>query len=104
DLKGRLVLPPYVDPHLHLDYIFSGLGPGNANISGTLFEGIQRWSDNKKELTEEKVRESALEGIRKEVRHGVQYIRTQEDVTDPNLTAMRALIKLREEMNAVVRL
>lgn len=38
DLKGRLVLPPYVDPHLHLDYIFSGLGEGNANVSGTLFE------------------------------------------------------------------
>src|SRR5690625_6475087 len=30
DLEGRLVLPPYVDPHLHLDYIFSGLGEGNA--------------------------------------------------------------------------
>ena len=56
DLKGRLVLPPYVDPHLHLDYIFSGLGEGNANVSGTLFEGIQRWSDNKKSLTEEMVR------------------------------------------------
>ena len=40
DLKGSLVLPPYVDPHLHLDYIFSGLGEGNANVSGTLFEGI----------------------------------------------------------------
>ena len=48
DLEGRLVLPPYVDPHLHLDYIFSGLGEGNANVSGTLFEGIQRWSENKK--------------------------------------------------------
>ena len=35
DLEGRLVLPPYVDPHLHLDYIFSGLGEGNANVSGT---------------------------------------------------------------------
>src|SRR5699024_11166437 len=74
DLKGTPLLPPYVDRHLHLDYIFSGLGPGNATISGTLFEGIQRWSDNKKELTEEKVRERALEGIRKEVSHGVQYI------------------------------
>lgn len=36
DLEGKLVLPPYVDPHLHLDYIFSGLGEGNANVSGTL--------------------------------------------------------------------
>lgn len=22
DLKGKLVLPPYVDPHLHLDYVY----------------------------------------------------------------------------------
>lgn len=104
DLEHRLVLPPYVDPHLHLDYIFSGLGPGNANISGTLFEGIQRWSDNKKSLTEEMVRERALQGIRKELNHGVQYIRTHVDVTDPNLTGMKALLKLREELADVVML
>lgn len=104
DLEHRLVLPPYVDPHLHLDYIFSGLGPGNANISGTLFEGIQRWSDNKKSLTEEMVRERALQGIRKELNHGVQYIRTHVDVTDPNLTGMKALLKLKEELKDVVTL
>ena len=104
DLEGKLVLPPYVDPHLHLDYIFSGLGEGNANVSGTLFEGIQRWSDNKKDLTEDKVRESALKGIKKEVSHGVQYIRTHVDVTDPNLTGMKALLKLREELKDIVTL
>ncbi|MBO1914641.1 amidohydrolase family protein, partial [Microvirga sp. 3-52] len=86
DLEGRLVLPPYVDPHLHLDYIFSGLGEGNANVSGTLFEGIQRWSDNKKSLTEEMVRERAIKGIQKELSKGVQFIRTHVDITDPNLT------------------
>ena len=104
DLEGKLVLPPYVDPHLHLDYIFSGLGEGNANVSGTLFEGIQRWSDNKKDLTEDKVRESALKGIQKEVSHGVQYIRTHVDVTDPNLTGMKALLKLREDLKDIVTL
>lgn len=104
DLEGRLVLPPYVDPHLHLDYIFSGLGEGNANISGTLFEGIQRWSDNKKSLTEEMVRERALKGIKKELNHGVQFIRTHVDITDPNLTGMKALIKLREELKDIVTL
>ena len=104
DLEGRLVLPPYVDPHLHLDYIFSGLGEGNANISGTLFEGIERWSDNKKSLTEEMVRERALQGIKKELNHGVQYIRTHVDITDPHLTGMKALLKLREELKDVVTL
>ncbi|WP_028782365.1 amidohydrolase family protein [Thalassobacillus devorans] len=104
DLEGRLVLPPYVDPHLHLDYIFSGLGDGNANISGTLFEGIQRWSDNKKSLTEEMVRERAIKGIQKEMNKGVQFIRTHVDITDPDLTGMKALIKLREELKDVITL
>lgn len=104
DLENRLVLSPYVDPHLHLDYIFSGLGEGNANISGTLFEGIQRWSDNKKTLTKEMVRERAMEGIRKEVSHGVQYIRSHVDITDPELTGMKALLEVREELKEVVTL
>src|SRR5690625_4363436 len=104
DLEGRLVLPPYVDPHLHLDYIFSGLGEGNANVSGTLFEGIQRWSDNKKSLTEEMVRERAIKGIQKELSKGVQFIRTHVDITDPNLTGMKTLIKLREELKDIVTL
>src|SRR5699024_11720797 len=59
DLDGRLVLPPYVDHHLHLDYIFSGLVEGNANISGTSFEDIERWSDNKKSLAAQMLRERA---------------------------------------------
>ncbi len=104
DLQGHLVMPPYVDPHLHLDYIFSGLGPNNANVSGTLFEGIQRWSDNKKTLTQEMVRERALNGIKKELSHGVQYIRTHVDITDPNLTGMKALLKLREELKDIITL
>src|SRR5699024_8251081 len=87
-----------------LPIFFSGLGEGNANISGTLFEGIERWSDNKKSLTEAMVRERALQGIKKELNHGVQYIRTHVDITDPHLTGMKALLKLREELKDVVTL
>ena len=46
DLNGQLVVPPYVDPHLHLDYVFTA-SLGEENGSGTLFEGIQRWSNQK---------------------------------------------------------
>lgn len=102
DLEGRLVVPPYVDPHLHLDYIYSCIGDGNANISGTLFEGIQRWSENKKCLTEETIRERAIIGIQKEVSKGVQFIRSHVDITDPNLTGLKALLKLREELKDIV--
>lgn len=102
DLQGRLVLPPYVDPHLHLDYVFTSIGEGNANVSGTLFEGIQRWRDNKSALTEEIIRERALIGIEKEVNKGVQFIRSHVDITDPNLTGLKALLKLREELKDIV--
>ncbi|MDO5758287.1 MAG: amidohydrolase family protein [Rhodobacterales bacterium] len=76
DLKGRLVAPPYVDAHLHLDYVFTGSGDEATNTSGTLFEGIARWHDVKKSQTKEDARERALKGIREEVSKGVQFIRT----------------------------
>lgn len=104
DLEGRLVLPPYVDPHLHLDYVHSCLGEGNANVSGTLFEGIQRWGENKQALTEELVRKRAIIGIQKELSKGVQFIRSHVDITDPNLTGLKALLKLREELKEIVTL
>ena len=47
DLGGRLVTPPYCDPHIHLDYVFTALNPAAANKTGSLFEGIQRWSETK---------------------------------------------------------
>src|SRR5690554_346306 len=63
DLGGRLVVPPYVDPHLHLDYVYTGGGAEAKNASGTLFEGIARWHDVKKTQTLDDARERALKGI-----------------------------------------
>ena len=98
DLKGRLVVPPYVDAHLHLDYVFTGSGDEATNTSGTLFEGIARWHDVKKSQTREDARERALKGIREEVSKGVQFIRTHVDVDDPKLTGLKAMLELREEL------
>lgn len=33
--------------------------------------------------------------------HGIQYIRTHVDVTDPNLTAMKAMLELKEELRGL---
>ncbi len=98
DLKGRLVVPPYVDPHLHLDYVYTARSEGATNTSGTLFEGIERWHHVKKTQTIEDVRERALRGIREEVSKGVQFIRTHIDVTDPQLTGLKAMLELREQL------
>ena len=98
DLEGHLVVPPYVDPHLHLDYVYTGRSEGATNSTGTLFEGIARWHDVKKNQTIEESKERALRAIREEVLQGVQYIRTHADVTAPRQTSLKALLELREEL------
>ncbi len=102
DLKGRLIIPPYVDAHLHLDYVYTGSNEGAANLTGTLFEGIARWHDVKKTQTLEEAKERALKGINEEVRKGVQYIRTHIDVDDPQLTGLKAMLEIREQLKDIV--
>lgn len=102
DLEGKLTLPPYVDPHIHLDYVFTARKQGATNGTGTLFEGIQRWSETKNDLTVEEIKDRARKAIKMEVSHGVQYIRTHADVTDPKLTSLSAMLELREELKDIV--
>lgn len=102
DLGGKLVCPPFCDTHLHLDYAFTARVPGAENKTGTLFEGIQRWSETKAIQTVDDVKARAKAAIEKELLHGVQFIRSHADVTDPNLTSLRALLELKEEMKDLV--
>src|SRR3954454_8299729 len=50
DAAGRLVTPPFVDCHFHMDATLS-LGIPRLNRSGTLLEGIQLWNELKPQLT-----------------------------------------------------
>ena len=97
DLEGNLVVPPYVDPHLHLDYVFTA-SMGEQNGSGTLFEGIQRWSESKGNVSIEQMKERIYRGIRKEMLQGVQAIRTHIDVTEPSLTGLKAALEVKSEL------
>ena len=103
DLQGNLVIPPYVDPHIHLDYVFTA-NIGETNGTGTLFEGIQRWSEFKEQQTVEEVKERAIKGIQKEMLQGVQCMRTHVDVTDPNQTSLKALLEVKEKVKDLVDL
>ena len=98
DLEGRLVCEPYVESHIHLDYINTADIPVKKTGSGTLFGAIDNWAESKKSLTIDDIKKRAYEGIRYEVENGVQYIRTHVDVTDPELTALKALLEVREEV------
>jgi cytosine deaminase len=100
DAAGRLVSPPFIDAHVHLDAVLT-VGQPRYNSTGTLLEGIQIWSERKPSLTHEDAKKRALEEIRWEVAQGTLHIRSHVDVCDPNLTALRALIEVREEVRDI---
>ncbi|MFE5324914.1 cytosine deaminase [Embleya sp. NPDC056575] len=100
---GALATPPYVEPHIHLDTALTA-GQPRWNTSGTLWEGIERWSERKAMLTREDVLARAEQVLRWQVAHGVLHVRSHCDVTDPELTALHALIELRERVRDVLDL
>jgi cytosine deaminase len=97
DCAGLLVTPPFVESHIHLDSVLTA-GQPRFNASGTLFEGIQLWGERKPSLTREDVQTRALEALKMMAGQGVLYVRTHVDVTEPRLTALDALLELREQV------
>ena len=102
DLEGRLVSEPYVESHIHLDYVYTASLPKEETASGTLFEAIDKWSESKAALTAEVIKNRAREAVKNQIKYGVGYIRTHVDVTDPNLTAFKAMLELKEELRDTV--
>ncbi len=96
DAQSRLVIPPLVEPHIHLDAALTAGEPA-WNLSGTLFEGIERWSERKALVTHEDTKSRAHRAIRMLAAHGIQHVRTHVDVTEPGLGTLHALLEVREE-------
>lgn len=103
DAGGNLVLPPFIEPHIHLDTTLTA-GEPKWNESGTLFEGIETWSERKKSLTTEDVKTRAKLALKWQIAQGIQHVRTHVDVTDADLTALKALLELKEEMKEYIDL
>ncbi|MDT8899801.1 cytosine deaminase [Anaeroselena agilis] len=103
DAAGRLVIPPYVEPHIHLDCVFTA-GEPRWNESGTLFEGIELWAERKKSVAVEDVKRRAKKALQLQVSQGVQFVRSHVDTTDPALTALRALLAVKEEVRELIEL
>jgi cytosine deaminase len=95
DAQQKLVIPPFVEPHIHLDATLTA-GEPEWNMSGTLFEGISRWSQRKESVTVEDTRQRALKTIAMLRDNGVQHVRTHIDVTDPSLTALEAMLAVKK--------
>ena len=94
---GKMVLPPFIESHVHLDTCLTA-GRPRWNLSGTLFEGIQCWEEYKPFLTKQEVKERVGQAIRLQAGNGIQHVRTHVDINDPKLTALEAILELREEV------
>ncbi|WP_419154608.1 cytosine deaminase [Weissella bombi] len=97
EAEGKLMIPPFVDPHVHLDSTMTA-GEPEWNESGTLFDGIRIWGERKQTLSHEDVKQRAIKALKIQAAHGLQFVRSHVDVTDPNLVALKALLEVREEV------
>ncbi|OLP52798.1 cytosine deaminase [Rhizobium rhizosphaerae] len=97
DASGRLVSPPFCDPHFHMDATLS-LGLPRMNVSGTLLEGIALWGELRPLLTREALVERALRYCDLAVSQGLLFIRSHVDTSDPRLVTAEALLEVREKV------
>ena len=97
DVQGQLVSPPFVESHIHLDSALTA-GEPRWNQSGTLFEGIEIWQERKQNLTVENVKQRAIATLKQQAIQGVLFVRSHADVSEASLTALQALLEVREEV------
>lgn len=97
DCAGRLITPPFVDAHFHMDSTLTA-GRPRHNDSGTLLEGIVLWEELKTTLTFDDYVARALRYCDWAVGRGLLAIRSHVDTTDPNLTGVKALLDVRERI------
>ncbi|MEX1827794.1 amidohydrolase family protein [Luteibacter sp. CQ10] len=97
DAGGRLVSPPFVDAHFHMDATLS-LGLPRLNASGTLLEGIALWGELKPELTVDALVNRAMAYADMAVAQGLLAIRSHVDVCDDRLLAVDALLEVKRRV------
>ncbi|MEL7085701.1 MAG: cytosine deaminase [Cyanobacteria bacterium P01_A01_bin.3] len=103
EVAGNLVIPPFVESHIHLDSVFTA-GEPRWNESGTLFEGIEIWRERKQTLTIEDVKQRAIAALKVQASLGVLHVRTHADVSEASLTALKGLLAVREEVKDWINL
>lgn len=97
DAKGRLVTPPFIDPHFHMDATLS-LGLPRMNRSGTLLEGIALWGELRPTLTVDALVDRALRYCDLAVTQGLLAVRTHVDTSDPRLVTVEAMLEVKRRV------
>ncbi|MEO1294709.1 MAG: amidohydrolase family protein [Cyanobacteria bacterium J06636_16] len=96
DAQGKLVVPGFVDAHIHLDKAF--LLARSPAQTGDFAEALQETLRLKEQYTMEDIQTRAREVLERAIAFGITAMRSHVEV-DPilGLTSMEALLPLREE-------
>lgn len=103
EASGKLVSPPFVDPHFHMDATLS-LGTPRMNVSGTLLEGISLWGELKPIQSVEQIFERAMRYCDLAVSMGLGAIRSHVDVCDDTLKGVEALLEVQKQVSSYLDL
>ena len=103
DLGGRLVTPPLVEPHIHLDAVLT-VGQPRPNVSGSLFEGIAVWAERVTDLTVTRTcRSGSGRSCAGSSPAACSTCAATSTSATPSSRALRALVDLREEVRGADR-
>ncbi len=97
DARGRLLSPPFCDPHFHMDATLS-YGLPRVNESGTLLEGIAVWGELKPSLKADDLIRRALTYCDWAVARGLLAIRSHVDTSDPSLLPVQAMLEVKKRV------
>jgi cytosine/creatinine deaminase len=101
NLNGNVVLPAFVDAHVHLDKTFST----TFNKSGTLQEAIEVWQQEKPHLTYEGYAARMMQALQVAVLKGTTHVRSHIDIDAQNgFAALEAVLEVREKFQHLVTL
>ncbi len=104
DAEGRLCVPGFVEPHIHLDKVLLA-DSIPVNVSGSLDEAIAILGARKDSYTSADIIERAGQIIRSAVTNGVTRMRTHIDIdTGCGLTAFNALLDVRAQFADLLEL
>lgn len=102
DAQGKLTVPAFIDPHIHLDKV-NIVDVVRPNKSGTLTEAIEIIWDKKAKYTTEDIVERAGDVIRRGAINGTTRMRTHVDVdTIGGLKPLEGVLAAREKYKDIM--
>lgn len=104
DASGRLTIPAFIDPHIHLDKTLIA-DVVRDNVTGTLKEAIEIIWEKKRQYTNEDIVERASKVMKTGVSNGTTRMRTHVDVdTIGGLKPLEGILAAKEKCKGLVEL